>query len=167
MVFGSPNQRKTTGGLTSGQAKDNFIEGVRGITKHLEARGVTLCVEALPLAQCDVILTLDEAAEVVREINSPAVRTMFDSHNAIDEAEPHAVIVQRHWDLIRHIHLNELDGSYPRQSGGYDFKPVLQAAKDRMFTGWVSMEVFDFTPGAQKIVDESVQYLRGEIARLS
>jgi sugar phosphate isomerase/epimerase len=92
---------------------------------------------------------------------------MFDSHNAIDEAEPHAVIVQRHWDLIRHIHLNELDGSYPRQSGGYDFKPVLQAAKDRMFTGWVSMEVFDFTPGAQKIVDESVQYLRGEIARLS
>jgi sugar phosphate isomerase/epimerase len=167
MVFGSPNQRKTTGGLTSGQAKNNFIEGVRGIAKHLEARGVTLCVEALPLAQCDVILTLDEAAEVVREINSPAVQTMFDSHNAIDEAEPHAVIVQRHWNLIRHIHVNELDGSYPRPVGGYDFKPVLQAAKDREFAGWVSMEVFDFTPGAGKIVNESIHYLRGEIARLS
>jgi sugar phosphate isomerase/epimerase len=167
MVFGSPNQRKTTGGLTSAQAKNNFIEGVRGIVKHLEGRSVTLCVEALPLAQCDVILTLDEAAQVVGEIDSPAVRTMFDSHNAIDEAAPHEAIVQKHWDLIRHIHVNELDGSYPRPNGGYDFKPVLQAAKDRNFTGWVSMEVFDFTPGAGKIISESMHYLRGEIARLS
>jgi sugar phosphate isomerase/epimerase len=167
MVFGSPNQRKTTGGLTSGQARTHFVEGVRGIAQHLEARGVTLCVEALPLAQCDVILTLDEAAEVVRQVHSPAVQTMFDSHNAIDEKHPHAALVQKHWDLIRHIHVNELDGSYPRPGGGYDFKPVLQAAKDRKFGGWVSMEVFDFTPGATKIVNESIAYLRDEIARLN
>jgi sugar phosphate isomerase/epimerase len=167
MVFGSPNQRKTTGGLTPEQAKKNFIAGVRGIARQLEARGVTLCVEALPLAQCDVILTLDEAAEVVREVNSPNVRTMFDSHNAIDEPEPHGALVQKHWDLIRHIHVNELDGTYPRSSGGYDFKPVLQVAKDRNFTGWVSMEVFDFTPGASRIVHESMEYLRREIGRLN
>lgn len=167
MVFGSPNQRKTIGGLTSHQAKDNFIEGVRSIAKDLEMRGVTLCVEALPLAQCDVIRTLDEAAAVVREISSPAVQTMFDSHNAIDESEPHAALVQKHWHLIRHIHVNELDGSYPRPGGGYDFKPVLQATKDRNFSGWVSMEVFDFAPGATKIVNESIRYLQGEIARLN
>jgi sugar phosphate isomerase/epimerase len=134
---------------------------------HLEECGVTLCVEALPLALSDVILTLDEAVEVVREINSPAVWTMFDSHNAIDEVEPHADLVKKHWDLIRHIHVNELDGSYPRPGGGYDFKPVLQAAKDRNFGGWVSMEVFDFTPGARKIVNESFRYLSDEIARLN
>jgi D-psicose/D-tagatose/L-ribulose 3-epimerase len=167
MVFGSPNQRKTTGGLTSEQAKNNYIEGVRSIAGHLESRGVTLCVEALPLAQCDVILTLDEAAEVVRAIGSPAVQTMFDSHNAIDETEPHAALVRRHWDLIRHIHVNELDGSYPRAGGGYDFKPVLQVAKDRNFSGWVSMEVFDFTPGSARIVNDSIQYLQGEIAQLN
>jgi sugar phosphate isomerase/epimerase len=167
MVFGSPNQRKTTGGLTSEQAKRNYVDGVRGIAGHLEELGVTLCVEALPIAQCDVILTLDEAVEVVRAIGSPAVQTMFDSHNAIDEAEPHAAIVQRHWSRIRHIHVNELDGSYPRPDGGYDFRPVLQVAKDRDFAGWVSMEVFDFAPGASKIVNESIQYLKGEIEQLN
>jgi sugar phosphate isomerase/epimerase len=167
MVFGSPNQRKATGGLTSEQAKRNYIEGVRGIANYLEELGVTLCVEALPIAQCDVILTLDEAVEVVRAIGSPAVQTMFDSHNAIDEAEPHAAIVQRYWNRIRHIHVNELDGSYPRPDGGYDFRPVLQVAKDRKFAGWVSMEVFDFAPGAAKIINESIQYLKGEIAQLS
>lgn len=167
MVFGSPMQRRTVGGLTREEAEANYIEGVRSILPELEGAGVTLCVEALPLDQCDVIVTLDRAAEIVDEIGSPNVQTMFDSHNAIDEKEPHAELVARHWTKIRHIHVNELDGSYPRPSGGYDFKPVLQVAKDRGFGGWVSMEVFDFAPGAEKIVNESIAYLRGEIGSLA
>lgn len=167
MVFGSPMQRGTTGGLTREQAEANYIEGVRSIVPDLEAAGVTLCVEALPSDQCDVIVSLDRAAGIVDEVGSSAVQTMFDSHNAVEEAEPHHELVARHWRKIRHIHVNELDGSYPRPSGGYDFKPVLQVAKDRGFEGWVSMEVFDFTPGAETIVNESIAYLNDEIARLN
>ena len=167
MVFGSPFQRRTDGAFPVDVAVRNFTGGVRSIAPLLEERGVTFCVEALPIAQSDVILTLDEAVQVVREVNSPAVQTMFDSHNAIDEAEPHADIVSKHWDLIRHIHVNELDGSYPRPGGGYDFKPVLQVAKDRAFGGWVSMEVFDFTPGSEKIVTEAHAYLRDRIGQLN
>ncbi len=167
MVFGSPGQRKTTGGLSKQQAEQNYIDGVRSIVPDLESAGVTLCVEALPVDQCDVIQTLDRAAEIVDSISSPNVQTMFDSHNAIREVDPHADIVVKHWSKIRHIHVNELDGSHPRPNGGYDFKPVLQVAKDRSFGGWVSMEVFDFTPGPEKIVNESIVYLREEIARLS
>ena len=166
MVFGSPNQRRTVGGASRQQAERNYIEGVRSIVPDLEAAGVTLCVEALPIGQCDVIVTLDRAAEIVAEIGSPMVQTMFDSHNAIDESEPHHQLVARHWPKIRHIHVNELDGTYPRPGGGYDFKPVLQVAKDREFPGWVSMEVFDFAPGAESIVNESFSYLTGEIDRL-
>lgn len=167
MVFGSPFQRRTDGAFSVDVAVRNFTAGVRSIAPLLEERGVTFCVESLPIAQSDVILTLDEAVQVVRDVNSPAVQTMFDSHNAIDEAEPHADIVKKHWDLIRHIHVNELDGSYPRPGGGYDFKPVLQVAKDRAFDGWVSMEVFDFTPGSEKIVTEAYAYLRDQIGQLN
>ncbi len=166
MVFGSPNQRKTTGGATREQATRNFVDGVRSITTDLEAAGVTLLIEALPVEQSDVIQTLDEAAALAAQIDSPMVQTMFDSHNAINEADPHAEIVERNWGRIRHIHVNELDGSYPRPGGGYDFKPVLQVAKNRSFPGWVSMEVFDFTPGSERIVNESIAYLRDEIAQL-
>lgn len=167
MVFGSPMQRRTTGGLSPQQSTTHFIDGVRSITGHLEDLGVTLLVEALPSEQCDVIGSLDEAIAVVRAVNSPAVRSMFDSHNAIEETTPHSELVEKYWDFIRHIHINELDGSYVRPGGGYDFKPVLQIAKDRKFDGWVSMEVFDFTPGAEKMVNESIAYLRDEIARLN
>ena len=167
MVFGSPGQRKTVDGATRQEATRNYVDGVRSIVSHLEARGVTLLVEALPIEQCDVIQTLDEAAGIVDEIGSPNVQTMFDSHNAINEVEPHADLVRKHWDKIRHIHINELDGSYPRPGGGYDFKPVLQVAKDNSYERWVSMEVFDFTPGAERIVNESIAYLRDEVAQLA
>ena len=166
MVFGSPAQRRTVGGLAREQAEAYFVEGARSIVPDLEAAGVTLCVEALPRDQCDVIVTLDRAAEIVDEVASPNVQTMFDSHNAVDETEAHDQLVRRHWEKIRHIHVNELDGSYPRPNGGYDFKPVLQVAQDCGFGGWVSMEVFDFSPGAEEIVNRSIQYLRAEIARL-
>src|SRR6516165_4165316 len=112
MVFGSPKQRATSGGLTREQATSNYIDGLAGVAPHAAARGVTLLVEALPPNQCDVIQTLEEAAAIVREIASPAVETMFDVHNAIDEVEPHAALVDRYFARIRHVHVNELDGRH-------------------------------------------------------
>jgi len=49
---------------------------------------------------------------VVREISSPAVRHVRFSQHA-DESAPHALLLERHFDLIRHVHLNELDGRHP------------------------------------------------------
>jgi D-psicose/D-tagatose/L-ribulose 3-epimerase len=166
MVFGSPMQRATIGGSTRAEATKRFVDGVASVIPQLEANDVTLLVEALPIGQCDVIQTLDEAASIVDQLGSPHVQTMFDAHNAIDEQEPHDTIVARHWDKIRHIHVNELDGTYPRADGGYNFKPVLQVAKDRDYEGWISMEVFDFAPGAEFMVNESMTYLRDQVAQL-
>ena len=114
-----------------------------------------------------MIVAPDRAAQIVAGIGSPHVQTMFDTHNAIDETEPHAELVARHWDRIGRIHVNELDGSHPRPGGGYDFKSVLQVAKERAYGGWVSLEAFDFSPGAETIVNELIAYLQAEIAALA
>lgn len=165
MVFGSPNQRATTGGLTREQATRHYVDGLASVAPHAAESGVTILVEALPKGQCDVVQTLDEAATIVQEINSPGVRTMFDTHNAVDEIEPHAVLLDRHYELIRHIHVNEMDGKHCG-AGSYDFKPVLNVLQSRAFPGWVSLEAFDFSPGAEKIAGDSLRYLESEIARL-
>jgi sugar phosphate isomerase/epimerase len=166
MVFGSPNQRATTGGLSREDATRHFVDGLAGVAPHAAERGVTILIEALPKAQCDVILSLEEAAALVREIASPAVQTMFDVHNAIDEADPHPVLVERHFSVIRHVHVNELDGRHCGW-GKYDFKPVLATLRRLDYKGWVSLEAFDFTPGAEKLANESLRHLEAEIAKLS
>ncbi len=165
MVFGSPAQRSATGGLSPAQATKNFVEGLVSIAPHAGERGVKVLLEALPLGQCDVVTTLDEAAALVRQINHPSIKTMFDTHNAVKEVEPHAVLVERHFDLIRHVHVNEMDGKHCGK-GNYDFKPVLRVLKRHNYQGWVSLEAFDFSFGGETIVTESLRYLESEIARL-
>jgi D-psicose/D-tagatose/L-ribulose 3-epimerase len=165
MVFGSPNQRRTTGGMSREQATRNFIDGLTSVAPQALDRGVRILVEALPIAQSDVVQTLAEAVAIVREIDSPAIRTMFDVHNAVDEQEPHAALVDRYFDYIEHVHVNELDGKHCG-AGTYDFKPVLAMLERRHYNGWVSLEAFDFTPGAERVANESLRHLESQIASL-
>ncbi len=166
MVFGSPFQRNSTGGLTPAQATRRFADGLRSVAPHATDRGVRILVEALPKAQSDIVNTVAEAVAIVDEIASPGVRTMFDTHNAIDETEPHAVILERFYDKIFHVHVNELDGGYCG-SGDYDFKPILEVLRRKNFAEWVSLEAFDFKPGAEFIAETSLRYLERQIAQLS
>ena len=158
MIFGSPKQRCAVGGLTPLEATKNFTAGLSSVASRAEERGVTILVEALPAGQCDVITTLAEAVEIVNQIGSPAVRTMFDTHNAVDEVEPHAVLVDRYFDLIRHVHINEMDGRHPG-TGSYDFKAVFDVLRRRCYRHWVSLEVFDFTPGPEKIAEDALRFI--------
>ncbi len=165
MVFGSPKQRSAVDGSTPQEAAERYEAGLASVASHALERGVTVLVEALPANQSDVVTSLDEAVEIVKRISSPSVRTMFDSHNAVDEVEPHAELVDRHFEFIKHVHVNEIDGKHCGQ-GTYDFKPVLEVLAKRKYKGWVSLEAFDFTPGSERIATESLRYLESEINKL-
>ena len=164
MVFGSPQQRSTVDGATVAEATSRYVEGLAAVAPQAEERGVTILVEALPMEQADVVNTLAEAASIVRRIGSPAIQTMFDTHNAVDETKPHAVLVEKYFDIIRHVHVNEMDGRHPSM-GDYDFKPVLRTLQRLGYQGWVSLEAFDFSFGAEKIARESIDYLNAEMAK--
>ncbi len=166
MIFGSPKQRSSTAGVSRDDARKNLVDGLAGAAKHAAERGVTILIEALPSPENDVVTSLDEAVAVVKQVDSPGLRTMFDSHNAVNEIEPHAALVDRYFDLIRHVHVNEMDGRHPG-TGMYDFKPVLEVLARRRYQGWISLEVFDFSAGADKIAADSLQFLESEIARIS
>ena len=166
MVFGSPQQRSSTGGIGREQATRHFVDGLASIAPHAESRAVTVLVEALPIGQSDVTQSIEEAAGIVRRIASPAIRTMFDVHNAVDEREPHAALVDRYFDLIRHVHVNELDGRHCG-TGGYDFAPVLEVLARRGYEGWLSLEAFDFSYGGERIAAASLLHLKSVIAKIS
>jgi sugar phosphate isomerase/epimerase len=158
MVFGSPNQRKTTGGLARAEAAKHMEDGLAAAASHAAARGVTVLLEALPANQCDVVQSLAEAVAIVERIGSPAVQTMFDVHNAVDETEPHSALVERYYAHIRHVHVNELDGSHCG-AGDYDFHPLLETLRRLNYGGWVSLEAFDFSVGAERLTEESLRHL--------
>jgi D-psicose/D-tagatose/L-ribulose 3-epimerase len=159
MVFGSPKQRGTGPGVNREQATKYLADGLAGLAPKAAARKITICLEALDHSQTQTANTLAEAVAIVKQINHPAIRTMFDYHNVADEKEPSEVLVRRYYPMIRHIHINEPDGSYPG-AGNYDFVPVLKVLKEKNYRGWVSAEVFDMKPGAERIARETIAHLR-------
>ena len=165
MIFGSPKQRTSTGGSTPAEAFARYEAGLAGVAKHAEQRNVTVLAEVLPRHDADVLNHEDEAAALVARIGSPAIQTMFDTHNAADETESHPAIVEKHFGIIKHIHVNEMDGRHPG-TGNYDFSSLLATLKRLDYPGWVSLEVFDFSAGAEKIATDSIDYLNTLIAKL-
>jgi sugar phosphate isomerase/epimerase len=165
MTLGSPQQREVVPGWNRSEAAGRFTEGLAGIASHAVERGVQVLIETFTQRPTDICRSLGEAVAIVRQIGSPSIQTMFDCNNASNEAEPHASLVDRYFDLIKHVHLTEIGGAYPG-TGSYDFKPVLNVLRRRGYSGWLSLEVFDFSAGAGKIAQDSFLYMQSEIARV-
>ena len=162
MVFGSPKQRNTVQGVLPSEAASIFRDELAAVAPVAEERGVRILVEALPSSQSDVITTLAQAMAIVEQIASPAVRTMFDTHNAEDETEPHAELIRKYFPYIVHVHVNEMDGREPG-SGNYDFGAVLKTLIELQYEGWVSLEVFDFSRDARLVASRAINHLRSQL----
>jgi len=146
MVFGSPMQRSAVDGLSPQEATGIFTQELARAAPHAESRGVTMLVEALPANQSNVVNSLAEAVSIVQQIRSPAVQTMFDTHNAVDEKEEHASLIRKYRAYIQHVHVNEVDGREPGM-GNYNFQSILTALDEVNYRGWISLEVFDSNQG--------------------
>ena len=159
MIVGSPQQRNVEPGVPYATAWSRFVEVLTASLDLAAERGVTLCMEALPADQCTFCTSLEEAVRMVREVNHPHLRTMFDVHNAHLEREPLPELLRRYLPYIRHVHLNEMDGGYPG-SGDFDFGAILRVLQEEGYGGYASVEVFDFSPGPERIARESLRHLK-------
>jgi D-psicose/D-tagatose/L-ribulose 3-epimerase len=163
IVFGSPKQRSSNGGLTSKECSGIFAEELARAAPRAEACGVTLLIEALSPSQTDVVTSLAEAVSIVEQIQSPAVKTMFDVHNAIDESDPHPELLRRFMPHIRHVHVNEMDGREPGM-GDYRFDTLLATLAELHYSGWVSLEAFDFSRDSYDIASRAISHLKAAMS---
>ena len=160
MIFGSPKQRNAVG-ISKDEAAKHLAEGLANAADHAQERGVKVLLETLSSDQSDVVNTMAEAMEVVKSINHPAIQTMFDFHNTADETEPHDVLIRKYFDYIHHIHVQEMDGKHlGTGTGRTDFLVGFKVLKELGYDKWVSLEVFDFSPGPEKIAIDSMKVLK-------
>jgi D-psicose/D-tagatose/L-ribulose 3-epimerase len=106
---------------------------------------------------------LEQAAALVRQINSPAVRTMFDVHNTEAETLSAPKLIRQYLPIIRHVLLNEMDGRRPG-AGSYNFRELFHALQAGRYAGWCSLEVFNFLPSGEVVAREALQFLQSQIA---
>lgn len=165
MVLGSPKQRGTKDGSSIGDAKKRLAAGLADVAPHAASRKCVIAMEALDHSQTDVVNTIAESAEIVKQVNNPGLATMFDFHNTPDEKDSPEVLVRRYFPMIRHVHINEMDGRWPG-TGKSDYLPLFKTLKELNYRGWVSLEVFDFKLGAERIGSEAMTYMKSVEAKV-
>jgi D-psicose/D-tagatose/L-ribulose 3-epimerase len=160
MIFGSPKQRSTRG-VSIAEAEEYFAEGLAKVADHAQKRGVMILIEPLGKGATDVVNTLAEALQVAEKVIHPAVQIIFDFHNTSDETEPFDVLLQKYYKYIHHVHVQEADGRHlGTGSAVNDYVKAFQTLKDLGYDKWISLEVFDFSPGGKKIAAESMRVLK-------
>jgi sugar phosphate isomerase/epimerase len=117
-------------------------------------------MESIPTDQGNFCIRLEEAVRMVEQVNHPNFQTMWDVHNAHEEQDPLPELVRRNMRYIKHVHVQEVDGRYPG-TGDFDFASILRVLQEADFQGYVSAEVFDFSPGPENIAYKTLRYLKG------
>lgn len=163
MVFGSPVQRRIPEGASLEQAAQRFITALRPALDRAAERGIVVCLEPLPRPEADFMLTLEEADAVRRLLDHPAGRLIFDVKSASSEGKSLPGLIREFWPHIAHVHANDANRRGPG-FGETDFVPLLQTLQELQYSGYVSVEVFDYSPDPQTIAVESLCYLRNSLS---
>src|SRR4051794_36373004 len=159
MVFGSPAQRRIPAGATREQATEYAVDTFRRSAAGLADAGVRLCLEPLAPAEADFIQTADEAAAILDRIDHPNFVLHLDVKAMSSEAQPIPDIIRKHAKRTGHFHANDANRRGPG-FGNVDFVPIFRALKETGYAGWVSVEVFDYSPDPVTIGRESLRYMR-------
>ena len=159
MVFGSPAQRRIPDGETYETALGRYVEALRPALDRAYEHGVCICIEPLPEPEANFILTLAEAEAVIETLRHPAAATILDVKSASSEDTPIPYLIERYGHLVAHVHANDANRRGPG-FGDTDFVPILGALKSIGYQGYVSVEVFDYSPDPETIAIESLNYLR-------
>lgn len=166
MVLGSPLQRNLLPGVTHDQAMAFAADTIRGAMPVLEDCGVTLALEPLGPREGDFLRTAELGIELAQMIDSPNCRLHLDVKAMSTEAKPIPDILRDSRDWMVHFHANDPNLLGPGM-GDVPYEPIFGALRDIGYDGWVSVEVFDYSPGAETICAESIRYMRGIEAALA
>jgi len=166
MIFGSPLQRNLLPGVSPEQGFEFAAAAVESCLPVLEETGVTLCMEPLAPAEGNFLNTAAEAQRLIERIGHANCRLILDCKAMSSEAVSIPELIRRHVGLLAHFHANDPNKQGPG-FGELDFKPIFAALGEVDYRGWVSVEVFDYTPGVERLASESLEYMQRTLEELA
>jgi sugar phosphate isomerase/epimerase len=166
MIFGSPVQRNVLPGVSAEQAMHHARGVVEECLPVLEETAVTLCIEPLGPAEGNFLNTAAEAVRLIEQVGHPNCRLILDCKAMSSEAISIPDLIRRHVSLLEHFHANDPNKQGPG-FGELDFVPIFSALGEVDYQGWVSVEVFDYTPGIERLARGSIENMQLALEQLA
>lgn len=164
MVLGSPKQRSLLPGVSIHAAYDYAALVLDAAMPAIGAAGVDLCLEPLAASETDFVNSIAEARSLIDRVGHPALRLHLDvKAMSADPGGSVTELIARHGAEARHFHAQDPGNLRGPGMGATDFGPIVRALVSSGYDGWISVEPFDYSMGAETTARQSVECLRREL----
>lgn len=154
--------------------KGRAAEVLRQAAEFAKEANLTLAIEYLNRFECYFLTTAKDAAELVRSVNHPNFRCMYDTFHAHIEEKSQAAGVAAVKDVFAHVHISENDRGVPG-TGQVRWDEAFRAIKETGYDGWLVIEAFgralpdlaaatrvwrDLFPSPDDVYTQGIQFIK-------
>lgn len=128
----------------AGPTEDEWKHGkdtLAQAAEYAQSADVMLVAEYLNRFECYFLNCAAECARLIREVNHPHLRMMYDTFHANIEEKGIAEAIRESADVTVHVHISENDRSTPGD-GHVDWDTTFAALKEVNYDGWFVVEAF-------------------------
>jgi len=163
LVLGSPKQRDLLPGVSYDEAERYALEVFHRVMPEIGSMGIDLCIEPLAPSETNFLNSCAQAEALIQKVDHPHFKLHMDVKAQSGETDATVPeLIRRHARDAGHFHAQDVNLKGPGM-GDVDFGPILKALVESGYDRWVSVEVFDFSPGAEETARQSIACLRREL----
>jgi len=139
VVFGSGGARHIPEGFPREEAWGQLVRFLDMAGPEAERNDVTIAIEPLAAAECNIINSVAEAVRLADEVNHPAVRVLADIFHMTSDEEPYSALGETR-DLLVHVHVADPVTRVAPRGGSTHVLAFFKALQALGYSGRVSVE---------------------------
>lgn len=156
LVFGSGGARTYPPGFDRDRAKQQIVAFLRMALPIAQRNGVVLVAEPLNRGECNIMNSVAESMEYVRELDHPNFQCLVDSFHLWLEDEPLANL-RAAMPWMRHVHVSDIKDRLPpgTSGGGEDYRSFFAVLREGGYDGMITVEAdsFDLPRDGRRVLD--------------
>jgi len=121
--------------------KKRAVEVLRKSAEEAKKANVHLAIEYLNRFECYFLTTAAQARELVKEVNHPHFRMMYDTFHANIEEKNISQTIRSVADSFIHVHISENDRGTPG-TGHVHWDETFKTLAEVKYDGWLVIEAF-------------------------
>lgn len=121
--------------------KKRSADVLRTVAESAKQANLVMAIEYLNRFECYLLTTAVGAVELVKMVDHPSFKTMYDTFHAHIEEKDQASAIRTVAPVLGHVHISENDRGTPG-TGQVNWDSAFKALKEIKYDGWLTIEAF-------------------------